>query len=279
MNTRIRPLHRLSLQWILFLCTTAVAQNAVTNRDGIAPETIAEVEKRSAVVPESLKEPIHFYFTSEAAVSNRLGTVAENELAIPKRAQRELDEGIRAWKKGNFDKTRSHFLKAIGIFPQFSDAYNNLGVIALLKSDAVDADDWFTRALQVNPKNTFVLINLAKLRLAQQDPEAAEQFARQSLGLNPSNAEGLTALALAQLKLGKLDDAVASCLRVEASPHAGLAEIHLIASTAFESLGLPRQAIKELSEYLREGGSSDAAFDSRVRRSIKQLENRLSEQK
>jgi tetratricopeptide (TPR) repeat protein len=269
---------RLALPWILFLCTAAVAQNAATKRDGIALDTIIGVGNRAAVV-ENLKEPIHRYAAPDAAMVNRFDTVAALDLAIPERAVRELEKGIKASQRGNFEKGRSHFLKAIGIFPQFSDAYNNLGVITLLKSDAVEAEDWFTRALRIDAKNPYALMNLAKLKLGQQDPGAAEQFARRFVELSPSNAEGLTVLAHAQLKLGKPEDAIATCIRVEASSHAGLAEIHLIASRAFESLGLPRQTIKELNEYLREGGSGDAAYDARVRQSIKQLENGLSGQK
>lgn len=202
-------------------------------------------------------------------------TVDAVKLAIPAKAQRELEKGNRATEKGDLETGRRHFLKAIELFPKFSNAYNNLGVVALLKADLGEADERFGQALRINPRDRYALINIAKVRLAQHNAKAAEQFALQYLAGSPTSDPGLVVLALAQLKLGEFDDTVETCRRIEGEPHAGFAYVHVIASAAYELKGHPEKSIEELREYLNEGGSGDSKHDSEVRLHIKKLQEKV----
>src|SRR5262249_33621352 len=61
--------------------------------------------------------------------------VSAKRLQVPPKAQKELDKGNEALKNKRLDDARSHYTKAIELYPGFDEAENNLGITLMQEGD------------------------------------------------------------------------------------------------------------------------------------------------
>jgi tetratricopeptide (TPR) repeat protein len=57
--------------------------------------------------------------------------VSVETLRIPEKAQREFHKGLEFLQKDELQKAEKHLLKALEIYPEYFQAYNNLGVLSM----------------------------------------------------------------------------------------------------------------------------------------------------
>jgi len=96
--------------------------------------------------------------------------------------------GILAWEAENYEQAKTAFQQAIDLDPEYSDAYNNLGILYMRDKEYAKAESAFQKALQnplyLTPEKA--LVNLGKLKEAQNDNGAAEQYYRHAIKLKPA---------------------------------------------------------------------------------------------
>ncbi|MEO5935611.1 MAG: tetratricopeptide repeat protein, partial [Terriglobales bacterium] len=118
-------------------------------------------------------------------------TVPAIRLAIPSNAQKEFDKGAEALADGNLKKARQQFEKAIELYPQYDQAYNNLGVVYMQSEQPDEGRKAFEKALALNDSFSRAYINLAKIELGAKNFARANQLLQKALVGDPLNPQGL----------------------------------------------------------------------------------------
>ncbi len=180
------------------------------------------------------------------------GTVAAPRLKIPSAAQKEYDRGAAAMEKKDLLTARRHFEKAVELYPEYDLAYNNLGILAIDRNDMDAARQAFETAIKINDHYAQAYRNLARILLAERKFPEVEDLLAKSLSIEPMNVWALTQIAYAQLQEKKFPEAVQNARRVHTLPHADLAQAHMIAGSALESLHKELAAVAEYQLYLQE---------------------------
>lgn len=195
--------------------------------------------------------------------------ISAGELQIPEKARNLLQKAAQQFDNGAADEAMQSLRSAIVIYPQYAQAYNNLGVVLISKDDAPGAMEAFQKALKADEKFVPALINVARLQVRQHDLPKAQISVEQALTNEPLNPEALTLLANVQFYQGHYPEAVAAVNRLHAAPHESFADAHLVAAEALQKTGNNRQAIEQCRLFLKENPNSPRA--EQVRNAIKVL--------
>jgi Flp pilus assembly protein TadD len=141
------------------------------------------------------------------------------------------------FKRGELDRSRFHYLKALEIYPEFGKAYLGLGNVALAEKNYPEAVKYLSKAvkmlpqfdeahillgvayhginkldeaqketeiaLRLNPKNSQIYNNLANIFFLKGDLSKAMALWHKAAEINPFNAEALYNLAVQYEKMGK----------------------------------------------------------------------------
>ena len=179
--------------------------------------------------------------------------LAEFDSLAPEEARQAYTEAMRLYKEGQRDKAVEGLERAIGIYPQYFRALNDLGVIYMKMSKLDLAAQTFDRAIKIAPRVYYPKLNLAKIHTRQGRYKDAVHMLDQLHKENPTLIDVRIALGDALLAMNKLD---------EAEPHlrAALNDAKLERETAGDvhyKLGLLLnkkqhydEAIKELSQAI-----------------------------
>jgi Tfp pilus assembly protein PilF len=198
--------------------------------------------------------------------------ISANELQVPEKARNLLQKALQQFDGGASDDAIQSLRAAIAIYPQYAQAYNNLGIVLISKDDTKGATDAFNNALKADNKFVPAMINLARLQLRERELPKAQASLETALTNEPLNPEALTLLANVQFFQGHYSEAVAAVNRLHAAPHSGFADAHLVAAEALQKTGNNQQAIEQCQFFLKESPNSPRA--EQVRSAIKVLEAR-----
>jgi glycosyltransferase involved in cell wall biosynthesis/cytochrome c-type biogenesis protein CcmH/NrfG/ubiquinone/menaquinone biosynthesis C-methylase UbiE len=97
--------------------------------------------------------------------------------------------GEESYLAGDDANARKDFNEAIRLYPGFSTAYNNLGIISYKNGDMVAALDCMNKALVINPFNREVLLNIREMPELPGYKDYAENRCDYYLELNPDDLE------------------------------------------------------------------------------------------
>jgi tetratricopeptide (TPR) repeat protein len=162
------------------------------------------------------------------------GVVSAQALAHtpPKAARRELDRGLKAWRKGRRKEALQHLTDAVRLDPGFVDAHISLGAFYDDADQSALALDHFNRASLLDPQSLWANVAKAAVLLTLNRPVEAEQAARRALQLSPGLVEAhylLGSALMVQEKITPLNR-----LRLtEAAEHLRIAACKLPQAQAF----------------------------------------------
>ncbi|HXZ80285.1 MAG TPA: tetratricopeptide repeat protein [Terriglobales bacterium] len=197
-------------------------------------------------------------------------TISAAELNVPPKARNEMDKGMEAFTKGDLNKAVERFQKAVAIYPQYSQAYYNLGVTLMKMGDPIQAKDAFQKSVSVNDHFAPGYINLARLAVADKNFPDATVLLNKALAIAPNNLEALSLLASVQLMNQDLDQALATARKAHSIPHQGYADVHLVAADVLVLQHHEPEAIAEYETYLQEYPDSPRA--SQVRQALAKMQ-------
>ncbi len=203
------------------------------------------------------------YLKSRSMTTSRSNyTVSVRELKIPEKAREELRKGLERTSKNDLTGSLVHFVKATQLFPNYFEAYYNLGLAQLALGHADDA----IKALQTSidlSGGQYALAEFAYgyLLCKEGKPADAERIVRRGLEAPDAAPEGYVILGQALMQLHRLEEA--EKMEQEAllrNPH--LAGAYLVLSDVADSRGDYRSEIMDLDAYLKllpNGPGSDLA--------------------
>jgi tetratricopeptide (TPR) repeat protein len=189
-------------------------------------------------------------------------TVSVASLSIPKNAHKLFAQATDSIATQDWTKAIEQLNKAVALFPQYVQAYTNLGVVYHRMGDRDKERVALEKAISLDDHYAPAWVNMGWMAIAQQNFPAAETALEKATALDPTNA--LTLLMLANVELMNLhyDQAIANCRKVHAIGSDSHALAHFIAARAFEHESRLHDATAELKTFLKEepsGARADAA--------------------
>ncbi len=124
---------------------------------------------------------------------------------LPPRLKAALD----ALKKGNADKAVREAREAVKEDPESREAHEILGMAAFVKKDWKEAERAFLEAARLDPTSETALANLGQVYLAVNLPGKAVEAAKKALEISPRSSGSRRVLALALLRQGLVQPAIA----------------------------------------------------------------------
>ena len=207
--------------------------------------------------------------TSEPPPQSKAAVTSVAQGQVPKDARNAMRDGLKEWEKKNYQQAAADFEKATVLYPQYDEAFNDLGMMYAHLDQPDKSRAAFETAVRLNDKNASADRNLAGVMLSNHDYQSAGDLARKSLAVDPSNAFAWTIAAIADFQAGNPDLAVRACRRAHESPHEGYALCHFVAGQAFERLHDPAAAKAEYEVYLKE--TPDGPETPKVKQALARL--------
>jgi len=204
-------------------------------------------------------------------------TVSVHALKIPGKAHHEFQESFVRLAKNDPAGALSHLNKAIQIFPDFYEAYCQLGVVETKLGHRDEAMQSFQTAVDLSGgRYASAEFGLGYLLYLEGKPREAETVIRRGLEVDENSADGYTILGMIQLKLEHPDDAEKSAREaLLRKPDFALA--YLVLADAYGHQGDRQMQLRELEAYLKldpTGPAHDLVQQSceAVRRILAQLQ-------
>ena len=147
------------------------------------------------------------------------GTVSLITLAAPKEAKKAYENAGKelSKEKPNLSKATQELEKAVEIYPVFAVAWFMLGEIRVAQNDRSGATEAFQLAIAADPDYSSPRASLALIALEEERWEDAAQLADDALEISPSHIKAHYFRAMANSRLGRIEVAEASALRVQDS--------------------------------------------------------------
>src|SRR5467141_2164037 len=194
-------------------------------------------------------------------------TVSVHDLKVPGKARREFDKGIARLQKNDAEGSLNHFKEATNAFPNYYEAYYQIGVANLELRRGNDAEQALQRSIDLSgggfAEPQFALGALLCERQSFQD---AERVLRRAIDVDGNSWKGHLFLGQALFGQNRLEEAEKSAREVllrrsdVASAYILLANVHIRRHEYV--LG-----IKDLDTYLTmrpDGASSEQAREVRA---------------
>ncbi len=136
-------------------------------------------------------------------------------LAYRRRGDHKKDFGAQVGRNHDYEKAIEHLLRAIELRPNYDDALSTLGGLYRRKGEHETALEYYEAAYRANPISSYALGNVASLLwyLGMLDKARQYYILTELVATNHSTTTNVKVywdyydLALAQLALGKTDDA------------------------------------------------------------------------
>jgi Tfp pilus assembly protein PilF len=196
--------------------------------------------RRTVVVTPSLadkKGVVRFnlpYVPAEAALEGRGALVSRGELSVPDKAWRKFIEARARMARHETARAVESLIKAVEVAPQFSAAWNTLGVMSYQDRDYPKAEEYFRKAVEAEPESFDVIVNLGGVLLITGKWQEALANNQKAQAARPQDPLANAQLGLSYFQMGDNDRAepyLAAAQRIDPAhftrPQLYLARIYL----------------------------------------------------
>jgi len=132
--------------------------------------------------------------------------------------------------KGETDQAIAALKGAINIFPNYAEAYNNIGTLFLQKKNYEDAEKMLKTAIDIRPYYGKAFYNLGRLYLEKNEEEKAWTYFKKATEGDLDVGEGFYTLGQMSLRMKKYEEAVKAFEQVLIK---GLPNVQLINQVQF----------------------------------------------
>jgi tetratricopeptide (TPR) repeat protein len=205
-------------------------------------------------------------------------TVSVHDLKVPGKARHEFDKGVARLQKNDAEGSLSHFKEATNAFPNYYEAYYQIGLANLELRRGNDAEQALQRSIDLSGGGyAEPQVALGALLCDRQSYQEAERVLRRAIDVDGNSWKGHLLLGQALFGLNRLAEAEKSAHEVllrrsdASSAYILLANVHIRRHEYV--LG-----IKDLDTYLTmrpDGASSEQARE--VRAAAQKIVSRLEQ--
>ncbi len=178
-------------------------------------------------------------------------SVSARELRISGKARREYEKGLVSLEKKEFAEGVSHLTKAAQEFPEYYEAFYHIGVAQTRRGRFEEAMQAFQKAVDLSGgRFAEAEFGIGYLQYLKGRSEEAVTIVRRGLDVERSSPGGYLILALAQLKLNRLDEAEKSVQEaLQRDPNS--AEAYLVLSNVYGCRREYFAQLQGLNAYLK----------------------------
>jgi tetratricopeptide (TPR) repeat protein len=188
---------------------------------------------------------------------------------VPKRARKEYDKGLDSDKLGKGDEAIAHYRKAVGIYPDFYAARNNLGSALMTQARFPEAKEQFEKVVALNSIDGAGYFNLANLYIITKQAEQAQLWLERGLARQPDSSLGHFLQGSLYELTGHFKEAEISLRRsIELDPL--MAKAHLALVNLYLQTKRDEQAVSELRVFLT--AFPNDPFAPKAKQVLKRLE-------
>lgn len=134
---------------------------------------------------------------------------SETSLEAPDKARKAYEDGLSEGGKDepNWGQAAKQLSKAVEIYPDFAEAWYELGEVRLRLNEIESGKEAFDRAVAIDDKFQKPYAPLALIELKQNNAAEAAEYADKAVELNPGFTEAQFYCAMAHFMLGDLQRA------------------------------------------------------------------------
>lgn len=179
----------------------------------------------------------------------------------PIRALDDLDSGERQLKSGRYQQAILFFDQAIGIIPDYAEAYQQRGRAQMALFKPAEAVPDFLRYVELRPEDPAGYLDLGRAHLGVEDFRAALQDGALAVQYGSKTGAAYQLRGIARRRLGMLIEALEDFDQaVELAPE--MANYYERGAT-LQDLGRHASAIEAFTEVIKFDGANAQAFHAR----------------
>ena len=204
----------------------------------------------------------------ETASTRRKGdrrTVSAREASstIPKEARKAYEHSATLAKRGETELAIDELKRAIAIYPNYVQAYNDLGV-AYMKLDRIeDAIVALERCTTIDPKAFNPRLNLGIANVRRQDFATAEPHLRTAVAIDATTPLAHLYLGITLWKTGRAEESEDELQRALSLGGSEIAVAHYYLGQLYADRDRINEAVGELEAYLKEKPEAEDAPKAR----------------
>lgn len=237
--------------------------HVVVSGENVQTTQSEEFEIDSRKVAQSILVRVRPSAEAEGNTASGAPTVSAANLKIPKKASKEFDKATELMSKQQWQKAIEHLNKALVIYPNYAQAYTNLGVAYARLGDSAKEREALQKAVSADDHFAPAFVNLGQMEMKQHNFSAAEADLDKAVGVDPTDVHTLVLLAQAALLNSHYQEVIAMAQKVHAMSHTSFASIHYVAARACERLNRLSDAVSQLKLFLSEEPSGPLTAPAR----------------
>ena len=139
----------------------------------------------------------------------------EREASLPLREKTLLNVYTEIWLEKNFNNGYVKMESFVDQFPDDKEGQTIFGIlITAFGDDTTKAFSHLDKALEIDPAYHLALMHYVQTYINLKDYEKALEYANKSKKYHPDSPDALRVIAIIQVRMGKLDDAIQTNLEV-----------------------------------------------------------------
>lgn len=173
------------------------------------------------------------------------------DLAAPKKARKEFEQGHAALEAKDFAGARNDFEKAIDTDPCYARALTELGVVLAIQEDLTAAENSFRKSIHCDGEFLEAYLQMGIVLDIEKKYAEGESILQQAMRVAPSDWQPYYRLGVVHQHAGKYKEAEEEYLKAQSLSPAVPAEVHLRLADAYLEQKEYDQADAEVQSYLR----------------------------
>jgi Tfp pilus assembly protein PilF len=202
-----------------------------------------------------------------SGVSHGNATVSKRELSIPHNAHDAMQKGLALLNgKSDYQGSVKQFQRAVQEYPDYYEAYTEMGVAYLRSGDTAKAEVSLRKAVDLSEQHYGDALSWLAVLLSNNEKFAdAEPLARKAVELDANSWQANTELARALDGLGHASEAETSAVAaIKLRPDNP--NLHLLLANIHAQLGNEPALLEDLDAYLKLAPSGQFADQARKQR-------------
>lgn len=183
---------------------------------------------------------------------------------VPKPAEMELQQAIRSFKEGAFDRGADSLKRALGIFPDYYDALVLLGTAYVNHDDFEAAVPLLRRAAEVNKGGWLAFYSLGVALVKLNQLAEGTGALRSAVALNPHSPEAAIDLGKALAKDAATEsEAIEVLKRVTQERNKGARDAYFVLASLYGRRNQYRESADALEAYMKSFGPKEIPPEQR----------------
>ena len=194
-------------------------------------------------------------------------TVSVRDLSIPRKAHDDMEKGLGLlYGKSDYQGSLKPFEKAIQEYPDYYEAYAQIGVAYMKLADAANSEKAFQKSVEVSHQHYQEgYLGLAELSLNGHRFADAETSARKAVEIDPNSWRAQSQLARALVELHRASEAEPSAVAA-VKLKADNPTLYLLLANIHMQLQNDRAQLDDLNQYLKLAPTGSFAEQARQQR-------------